>query len=119
MTVATISPQWFLADTTTGAEAGSEGGFTAGLKHIFSKIWQAVCGLFSAIGEFFQTPPGMGLAAFVGFSGIGWILLAVAESAGMEGDGHKMGRILLKIAAAAAFILSGAALASGIIFGIV
>lgn len=114
-----ISPQWFLADTTAGAETASGGGFTEGVKNIFSKIWQAVCELFNAIGEFFKTPPGMGLVAFLGFAGIGWILLAVAESTGMEGDGHKIGRILLKIAAVAAFILSGAALASGIIFGIV
>lgn len=113
------SPRWVMADTAAGSEAASSGGFSQGLKNILSKVWQAVCDLFKAIGEFLTEPPGMGLVAFLGLAGIGWILLAVAESGGMQGDSHKLGRILMKIAAVAAFILSGAALASGIIFGIV
>lgn len=107
------------AEAAPIAEAAGGGGFLEGVKHVLSKIWQAVCSLFSAIGEALKTPPGIGVAAFLATAGIGWILFAVAESKGMEGDGHKLGRILLKIAAVAAFILSGAALASGIIFGIV
>lgn len=84
-----------------------------------SKIWSAVAAFFSDLFEWLATPPGIGVISFLGCTGLGIFLLAIADSEGMEGPSLKLGRILLKIASIAAFILGGALLASGIIFGIV
>lgn len=75
-----------------------------------SKIWRAVA-------EFFSEPTGIGVLSFIATAALGVVLMCVADSNGMQT--HKAGRITLKIAAIAAFILSGMFLASGIIFGIV
>ena len=82
-----------------------------------SKIWMVVSAFFSDLAEMITSPPGLGVLCFLATAGLGITLITIAESEGMASN--KIGRVLLKIAAIAAFILSGALLASGIIFGIV